>query len=427
MRTVFSRANFAVRRNIHGCDLCRRSAAEWRLNMQLVATCLFGLEKQLGEEIDALGLKRTETIDGRVTFEGLECDIPRANINLRCAERVFIKLGSFKAESFSELFDGTYSIPWEEWIGKNDAFPVSGHSIKSKLTSIPDCQSIVKKAVVNRLASVYNISWFEETGTKYKIEFFILKDEAMLLIDTSGIALHKRGYRPKAGPAPLRETLAAAIALTSRPSEDILFWDPFCGSGTIAIEAAMIVKNIAPGLNRDFDSEKFSRIDKKMWQNARDEAKDKIITGSKFEVWASDTDEQVLDIAYESALRAGVEENMRIFTGDARRIQKPDGIKGSIVCNPPYGERMGDIRQAEQLYRDIGKNFRLFDRWHVYIITSCDYFEKLYGRPADKKRKLYNGMIPCFLYQFFKPFEPKAAPSPKNTAKSKQNDERKKR
>ncbi len=373
--------------------------------MLLAATCLFGLEKQLGEEIDALGLKRVETIDGRVLFEGEERDIPRVNINLRLAERVFIVLGRFHAESFTELFDGTNSIRWEEWIGRLDQFPVTGHSIKSKLTSIPDCQSIVKKAIVDRLSGAYGVSWFDETAVKYKVEFFILKDEAMLMIDTSGVALHKRGYRPDAGAAPLRETLAAAIALTSRPSEDILFWDPFCGSGTIAIEAAMIARKIAPGLKREFASEAFPRIDANIWRLAREEAAAFEIKNSKFEAWASDIDEDILDVAYENALRAGVEENINIFCSDARKIEKPDGRRGTIVCNPPYGERMGDMREVEGLYRDIGRCFKTFEPWHIYVITSCEYFEKLYGRRADKTRKLYNGMLPCNLYQFFKPAE----------------------
>ncbi len=375
--------------------------------MQLVATCLFGLEKQLGEEIDALGLKRIKTIDGRVIFEGEEKDIPRANINLRFAERVFILLGTFHAESFTELFDGTNAIRWDEWIGVSDEFPVTGHSIKSKLTSIPDCQSIVKKAIVNRLSASYGVSWFEETGVKYKVEFFILKDEAYLMIDTSGAPLHKRGYRPAYGAAPLRETLAASIAALSRPSEDVLFWDPFCGSGTIAIEAALIAKGIAPGLNRDFVSQKFTRIASSMWLDAVEEAESKIIKNSKFEAWASDIDEDILDITYENALRAGVEENINIFCADARKIKKPSERKGSIVCNPPYGERMGETEEIEQLYREVGKNLSDFEPWHIYFITSCDYFEKLYGRPADKTSKLYNGMIPCRLYQFFKPYNGK--------------------
>ena len=374
--------------------------------MILAATCLFGLEKQLGEEIDALGLKRIETIDGRVLFEGEEKDIPRVNINLRLAERVFIVLDRFHAENFTELFDGTNAIRWEDWIGKLDEFPVTGHSIKSKLTSIPDCQSIVKKAIVDRLSGAYGISWFDETGVKYKVEFFILKDEAMLMIDTSGVALHKRGYRPEAGAAPLRETLAASIALTSRPSDDILFWDPVCGSGTIAIEAAMIARKIAPGLNREFSSMAFPRIDKKLWTLAEEEARGFEIKDSKFEVWASDIDEDILDVTYENALRAGVEDNINIFCADATKIEKPSDRKGSIVCNPPYGERMGDMFEVEQLYRELGRSFKNFEPWHIYVITSCDYFERLYGRRADKTRKLYNGMLPCVFYQFFKPYDP---------------------
>lgn len=373
--------------------------------MLLAATCLFGLERQLGEEIDALGLKRVETIDGRVIFEGEEKDIPRVNINLRLAERVFIVMGRFHAESFTELFDGTFSLPWHEWIGIDDEFPVTGHSIKSKLTSIPDCQSIVKKAIVNKLSKEYGIAWFEETGVKYKVEFFILKDEAMLLIDTSGVALHKRGYRPDAGAAPLRETLAASIALTSRPKDDVLIWDPFCGSGTIAIEAAMIARRIAPGLKRLFAGEKFPRISEKMWIDAREEAASFEIKDSTFEAWASDIDEDMLDVAYENALRAGVEENINIFHADARRIKKPDDRRGTIICNPPYGERMGDMKEVERLYREIGQNFKGFEPWHIYVITSCEYFEKLYGRRSDKSKKLYNGMLPCTLYQFFKPAE----------------------
>lgn len=374
--------------------------------MLFAATCLFGLERQLGEEIDALGLHRVETIDGRVFFEGELSDIPRANINLRLAERVFIVMSRFHAESFSELFDGTYAIHWEDFIGKTDEFPVTGHSIKSKLTSIPDCQSIVKKAIVNRLSAEYGISWFDETGVKYKIEFFILKDEAMLMIDTSGVALHKRGYRPESGAAPLRETLAASIALTARPQEDVLLWDPFCGSGTIAIEAAMIQRRIAPGLKRSFAAQSFPQISERAWLDARAEAAALEIKDSKFEVWASDIDEDILDLAYENALRAGVEENINIFHADARKIQKPEGRRGSIVCNPPYGERMGELAEIEKLYRDIGRNFKNFEPWHIYVLTSSEYFEKLYGRRADKSKKLYNGMLPCTLYQFFKPYEP---------------------
>jgi putative N6-adenine-specific DNA methylase len=371
------------------------------MKLELVATCLFGLEKLLGEEIDALGLRRIETMDGRVVFEGEEKDIPRANIGLRCAERVMIRLGAFPARSFEELFEGTKKLPWEEWIGKRDAFPVKGHCIKSKLFSVPDCQSIVKKAVVSRLSDVYGVKWFQESETKYQIEFFLFKDTVSLMIDTSGTALHKRGYRPDAGAAPIRETLAAAIALTSRPREDVLIWDPMCGSGTIAIESALILANRAPGLGRSFAGEQFKRLPERLWKDARELAEAAIRHDSDFEVWASDIDEDILDVAYENALRAGVEEHINLFCADARTIQKPDR-RGSILCNPPYGERLMTPEEAECLYREIGQNFEAFHPWHIYIITSHPSFERAYGKHADKIRKLYNGMIPCNLYQFFK-------------------------
>jgi putative N6-adenine-specific DNA methylase len=300
--------------------------------LKLVATCLFGLEKQLGEEIDALGLKRIDTMDGRVTFLGEFEDIPRANINLRLAERVYILVGSFPATSFTELFDGVVELPWEDYVGKYDEFPVKGHAIKSKLFSVPDCQSIVKKALVERLSKHYGVKWFaENSGVKYQVEFFIFKDVANLMIETSGAPLHKRGYRPEAGIAPIRETLAAAIALTSRPREDTLFWDPFCGSGTLAIEAAMIATNRAPGLLREFAGEKFPFLTAKMWKDAREDAKSKIITDSKFEAYASDIDEDILDVVYENALRAGED----IFLDDMTltEAQQELGIKITPVPN----------------------------------------------------------------------------------------------
>ena len=373
------------------------------MKIQLVATCLFGLEKLLGEEIDALGCKRIETIDGRVTFEGTEADIARANINLRLAERVFIKLGEFDAYSFNDLFEGTKALPWENFISRYDEFPVKGHAIKSKLYSIPDCQSIVKKAVVARLSEKYGVSWFtENSGIKYQIEFFILKDRASLMIDTSGVALHKRGYRPASVAAPLRETLAAALVLTSRPRKDVLIWDPFCGSGTIAIEAAMILADIAPGVNREFAAEKFPLVPIRIWEEEREAARARQSKEIDFKIYASDIDEEATDIAYENALRAGVTDYLSIFTADARKIEKPDR-RGTIICNPPYGERLMTPREAEQLYRDIGKNFATFEPWQISGLTSMARFERCYGRRADKIRKLYNGMIPCNLYQYFKP------------------------
>jgi len=372
------------------------------MKLELVATCLFGLEKLLGEELDALGVKRIETIDGRIRFEGDERDIVRANLHLRCAEHVFVCLGRFPAYSFAELFDGVKALPWEDWIGRDDAFPVKGHSIKSKLFSVPDCQSIIKKAIVDRLSAHYGISRFSETGVKYQVEFFLFKDTVALMIDTSGLPLHKRGYRPAAGPAPLRETLAAALALTARPREDVLFWDPMCGSGTIAIEAALILSNRAPGLGRSFAAEYFPQIPARLWAEERERASAAIRADSRFEVYASDIDEDILDVVYENALRAGVEEHMKIFSADVRKIQKEDR-RGTVVCNPPYGERLMTPQEAERLYRDMGRAFAELAPWQIYIITSHPQFERFFGRRADKIRKLYNGMIPCNLYQYFKP------------------------
>ncbi len=372
------------------------------MKLQMVATCLFGLEKLLGEEIDALGLHRTDTMDGRVSFEGTEADVARANLHLRCAEHVFICLGRFPATTFDALFEGTKALPWEDWIGKLDAFPVKGHCIKSKLFSVPDCQSIVKKAIVDRLSSHYGVRWLAEEGVKYQVEFFLFKDTAALMIDTSGTPLHKRGYRPAAGPAPLRETLAAALALTARPREDVLFWDPMCGSGTIAIEAALILANRAPGLGRSFAAESFAQIPAPLWRDAREAAEAQIKHDSPFEVYASDIDEDILDVVYENALRAGVEEHLNIFCADVRKIQKEDR-RGTVVCNPPYGERLMTPREVEELYREMGKAFSGLAPWQIYIITSHPQFERFYGARADKIRKLYNGMIPCNLYQYFKP------------------------
>ena len=370
--------------------------------MEFVATCLFGLEKQLGEELDALGVKRLDTMDGRVTFSGEACDMARANMRLRTAERIYIKVGSFPTRSFTELFDGVRALPFEEYIGPDDAFPVKGHAIKSTLFSVPDCQSIVKKAVVERLRTAHGVQVLPEEGTKYQIEFFIFKDVATLMIDTSGVALHKRGYRPAAGAAPLRETLGAAMALTARVRPDVLLWDPFCGSGTILIEAALIEKGIAPNMGRDFAAMDFDFVDHRIWRQAREEAEDLVRRDVIPALCGSDIDEQVLQYARENAARAGVGDVIRFFKADARKIEKPD-CRGTLICNPPYGERMMEMREVEALYREIGRTFARFLPWQMYILTSHAQFERFFGMRADKKRRLYNGMIPCDLYQYFKP------------------------
>ena len=370
------------------------------MKFELVATCLFGLEHLLGEEIDALGYERISTIDGRVTYAADEEGVALSNIFLRYAERIFIKLGSFAARSFEELFEGVRALPFADFIGKDDAFPVKGHSIRSALHSIPDCQAIIKKAAVRSMSAAYGIEIFPETGVKYQIEFFILNDNVTVMIDTSGTPLHKRGYRRESLGAPIRETLAAAIAATSRPRDNVLLWDPMCGSGTIAIEAAMQMRGIAPGRSRSFAAEQFPFIPERIWRDAREEAFS-LEHESDFEAYASDIDPRAVELARKNARLAGVESTVKVFECDARKISAP-GRRGTIVTNPPYGERLGSIKEAEALYRDIGAHFRSLSPWQVYVITSHPSFERFYGERADKVRKLYNGMLPCYLYQYFK-------------------------
>ncbi len=372
--------------------------------MELVATCLFGLEGILGEEIDNLGYKRIETIDGRITFEAPIQAIARCNIRLRTAERVLIKLGSFKAYSFDDLFEGTKKLPWSDYIGKNDAFPVKGHSIRSKLFSIPDCQKIVKKAVVNSLGEKYKMRIFPETGVKYQIEFFILNDKVTLMIDTSGAGLHKRGYRALSGAAPLRETLAAAMVKLSRMRDNVIICDPLCGSGTIAIEAAMQACNIASGLKRNFAAQGYAILDEKAWSLEREEARSEI-TQPLTKIFGSDIDAAMIELACENAKKAGVANAVEFAVADARKFVSPlENARGTIITNPPYGERLGDLTQARDLCKALGKNFETaVPSWQMYIITSDELFERYFARRADKKRVLYNGMIKCNLYQFFKP------------------------
>ncbi len=373
------------------------------MKQKLVATTLFGLERMLGEEIDALGYERIETIDGRITFEGDEKAVARSNVFLSQCEHIYIRVGEFPATSFTELFDGVTSLPWEEYIGENDEFPVNGHAIKSTLYSVPDCQSIIKKAIVERLKKTYKRESFpEDDGLRVRIEFFIFKDRATLMIDTSGAPLHKRGYRKEANLAPIRETLAMALVKTAHLREGTLLWDPFCGSGTIAIEAARAACNIAPGMKRRFAGEDYFFVDEDSWSEAREEAKSLVNLSADFEAYASDIDPETLEIAKENARRAGVLDKIKFFEKDARKIYKPN-CRGTIICNPPYGERMMSEEEVKLLYRDIGRTFEKFDPWQIYIITGYSDFEYQYGRQADKKRKLYNGMIPCTLYEYYKP------------------------
>ncbi len=365
------------------------------------ATCLFGLERLVGETVDALGYRRRETIDGRVYFWGDESAVARCNINFRCAERLLLVIGEFDAPTFDALFEGTLALPWENFIGENDVFPVSGHSIRSKLFSIPDCQKIVKKAIVERLKRRYKKERFEENDRLCRIEFFILDDKAALMIDTSGDPLYKRGYRTAANDAPIRETLAAALVNLARIRHDVLLWDPMCGSGTLPIEAALSLANIAPGINRSFAAENFRWLDQSIWQRARNEARENI-KDIPFEIYGSDVDGAVIEIAKENAKRAGVADKIKFFECDVANITPPVGRRGTFICNPPYGERLLDVNEAEKLYRIMGKVFKKFEGWQSYIITSNEYFEKHFGLPADKKRKMYNGMLKCNYYQYYK-------------------------
>lgn len=371
--------------------------------MLLVASCLFGMEKFVADDIDSLGYKRIETMDGRVVFEAPADAVARCNINFRYAERVLVLIGSFNAYNFNDLFEGVRALPWENYIQKNDAFPVKGHSIKSKLFSIPDCQKIIKKAVVERLKQKYAVSYFDESAAKVQLEFLILKDKAMLMIDTSGTGLHKRGYRPISNAAPLRETLAAALVNMSRPREGVIHVDPFCGSGTIPIETALLVTNTAPGLGRSFAGENLCFVPKNSWSLAKEEAK-AAIKGWDTGIFGFDIDPACVDIAKENAKRAGVSKLITFERRDVRNFASPiDNARGTIVCNPPYGERMGEKADAEKLYEELGIALnKSVPDWQIYVICNDAMFERHYGRKADKVRKLYNGMIPCLYYQFFK-------------------------
>ena len=363
--------------------------------------CLFGVESILAGEVRFVLGREAVCETGRVNFQGTFEDVYRANIWLRTAERVQIRLGSFPAPTFDALFEGMKALPLEDYIPRDGAFPVKGYSRNSKLTSIPDCQKIIKKAVATKLSSVYKTDWLIENGAKHQIEFFILKDEVSLMIDTSGVPLHKRGYRPQNLAAPLRETLAAAMVKISRPREEVLLHDPFCGSGTIPIEAALLMTNTAPGSFRTFAAESFSWVPGSVWKQAREEAKNAVRTDCRFEAYASDINPEALEIAKACVKKAGMEKYVKVFLADALEITTGDR-RGTVVCNPPYGERLGTIEEAEILYKKMGKHFSGLGSWQIYILTSHDSFERLYGRRADKVRKLYNGMLPCYYYQFFK-------------------------
>lgn len=362
---------------------------------------LLGTESIVANEIRRLGYETTQVVDGRVTFKGDEYAICRTNINLRSAERVMILLSEFKATSFEMLFDGVAQIPWENFIAKTDAFPVNGYSIKSKLYSVPDCQAIIKKSVVKRLGAKYGIEWFDENGAVLPIRFSIMKDNVSVFLDTSGVSLYKRGYREKGVAAPLRETLAYTMIDISRWRGDRPFLDPFCGSGTVAIEAALLATKTAPGLARTFAAQQWeSIIATHLWDEARDEAREAIRYDAPTQILASDIDPMAVDIARDNAAKAGVADKIHFEVSDMRDVA-PFGEKGVIVCNPPYGERLMDDKECEKLYRDMKAKFAEFPMAKKYILTSNENFERIFGR-ADKRRKVYNGMLKCCVYQYFR-------------------------
>ena len=337
--------------------------------------------------------------NGRVLCSGTWADLPRLNLNLRTGERVLIVLGTFPAGDFEALFQGTRALPWERFIPKGGQFPVKGHCLNSALHSVPSCQAIVKKAVAARLGAKYGLNTLPETGALYQIQFAIMKDTATLMLDTSGSGLYKRGYRAHGVDAPLRETLAAAMVILSRYRGRDPLCDPFCGSGTIPIEAALIAKNRAPGLNRTFSAQKWACVDKKLWLEAADEAMDKEFDGD-YEIWGGDLDPQAVELARHNAQLAEVDDLVRFEQADARTFHW-GGLYGRVVTNPPYGERIMERREAEDLYRAFGKAWAKFpDRWQLFLLSSHTEFERTFGRPADKKRKLYNGMLKCDLFMY---------------------------
>ncbi len=376
--------------------------------MELIAPCHFGLEAVLKREIIDLGYDVSEVEDGRVTFLGDAEAICRANIFLRTAERILLKVGRFKAESFDELFEKTRALPWENYIPKNGKFWVTkAASVKSKLFSPSDIQSIMKKAMVRRLQEYYGISWFEENGVSYPVRVFLKKDIVTIGIDTSGVSLHKRGYREVSGKAPITETLAASLIMLTPWRKDRIFVDPFCGSGTFPIEAAMMAANIAPGMNREFTAEKWSNvIPKKLWYDTIEEANDLVDDQIEVDIQGYDLDGSVVKIARRNAREAGVDHLIHFQERDVKDLSHPKKY-GFIITNPPYGERLEDKSTLPALYKAFGDSYRSLDSWSAYMITSYDEAEKYFGRKADKNRKIYNGMLKTYFYQFLGPKPPK--------------------
>lgn len=361
--------------------------------------CHFGLESVLKFEVQKIGGENITVTDGKVSFTGDLSILARANLCLATAERVLIKLAEFRAMTFEELFQGVKKIEWQEFVGKYDAFPVKGSSLNSKLSSVPTCQSIVKKAAAEKLGSVYGIGMLEETGTTYQIQFNIMNDNAAIYLDTSGVGLHKRGYRRNSNAAPIKETLAAGMIDLARIRSNTTFCDPFCGSGTMLIEAAYKALNIAPGLKRTFSSEKWECIDRKIWETERQRALDSIKKNEPFHAYGSDIDPECVELTLNNCKKAGI---AKCITVERKNVKDFINSEGSvIVCNPPYGERLLEIKEAEELYTEMGKVFAADKEHPCSIISPHDEFEKFFGKKANRRRKLYNGMLRCQMYMYF--------------------------
>lgn len=380
-----------------------------RGRLELIATAAFGLEAVVSRELKQLGYEDQQSEDGRITFRADEAAICRANIRLRSSDRVLVKVGSFEARDFGQLFDRTRDLPWADWIPFDAAFPVRGRSVKSMLHSVPDCQAIVKKAVVEAMRRKTRTTWFPEEGPEYSIEVSLLKDRATLTIDTTGDGLHKRGYRKLVGPAPLKETMAAGLVQLSYWNRDRPMLDPFCGTGTIAIEAALIGRNMAPGLQRQFAAEHWQRVPKKLWEEARKEARSLALPPLSEPILASDIDERSLDLARRNAELARVPQDIRFERHDARQLSSHRKF-GCLIANPPYGERLGADAGLEALYADFARAAKKLDTWSTYVLTAYPHLEDDFQRKADRRRKLYNGRIECAYYQFQGPRPPWQAP-----------------
>ncbi|NEW08767.1 class I SAM-dependent RNA methyltransferase [Paenibacillus sp. SYP-B3998] len=374
--------------------------------IELIATCPMGLEAIVAREIRDLGYNEVTVENGRVRFIGDELAICRANIWLRTADRILVLMGQFKALTFDELFEGTKALSWPDWIPNDAEFPVEGRSHKSQLSSVPACQGIVKKAVVEKMKLRYGTEWFAENGARYVIEIALLNDIATLTIDTTGYSLHKRGYRKLATEAPLKETMAAAMVLLSRWRVDRPLYDPFCGSGTIPIEAAMIGWNIAPGLRRSFPSEEWGNVPFKLWEQARDEAYDAVRDDVPLNIVGSDIDGAAIEVAEAAAKAAGLTKKIKFIVEPVAKA-RPRGDYGCLITNPPYGERLGELKEVEQTLRQLGAITAPMPSWSMFVLSPTLQLEHYVGRRADKKRKLFNGRIECNLFQFMGPLPPR--------------------